>query len=570
MFDFSQIPFSRAYSFTCLAYGGDFQKESISNQSVWYKLVKGGDLTEHLGYIGEFFLADEHGESLDFTVELKPDSLKLMADIGYAEFIILKDEKLVFQCHNVCLHLFRQAKNYEYVQAATPSSFRMLDTALDHKFIIHKQDNMDVKVKEYNNDQNILCQEICFIPLAMDKPAQGSIQATKFGEINEQPNDFAKEKSLIVKEFEAWKQEEEGKSYPLSWQLAQYILWSCIVPREGFLTEPSIYMSKNHMINIWAWDNCFVAFALMKKHPKLAFAQLKVLLDQQTESGCIPDFVNDQYAYFSFMKPPIYGLASHILMQKNPEFFTEDKLAYLYDKISKLTRFWLDDCSLFEPHFPEYFHGNDSGWDNSSIFHKGGPLYSPDLATFLILQLDFLHDIALKLGKSEAESADWKKSAEILYEKLCQHLLKDNHFIAKKADTGEEVEGSQSLILLLPLLLGERLSDEVKTALIKKLDEDFLHGYGLVTEAISSPFFDAKGYWLGPIWAPTNYLFYQALLTHKQTDMAEKLAKGYISLLEQSNMAENHNPLTGEGLCDTAFAWTSAVYLLFYEYMNAP
>lgn len=567
MFDFSQVPFSRAYSFTCLAYGGSFHKESISNQSVWYKLVKGGDLTEHLGYIGEFFLADKHGNSLDFTVELQPSCLRLVADSGYVEFIILKDEKLIFQCHNVCLHLFRHAKQYEYVQAATSSSFRMLDTALDHKFIIHKQHNMDVKIKEYTNDQDILCQEICFIPAAIDKTAQASIQATKFGEINEENNDFLKEKKLIKKEFTSWKQENKVKQYPLSWQLAQYILWSCIVPAEGYLTEPSVYMSKNHMINIWAWDNCFVAFALMKKHPDLAFAQLKVLLDQQTKHGCIPDFVNDQYAYFSFMKPPIYGWASLILMQKNPDYFTDDKLQYLYDKISKLTHFWLNDCSLFQPNFPEYFHGNDSGWDNSSIFHKGGPLYSPDLATFLILQIDFLHDIAIKLNKSEQEILDWKKTAELLYHKLCKILLKDNYFVAKKADTGEEVQDSQSLILLLPLLLRERLSDETKAALIRKLDEDFLHRYGLVTEAISSPFFDAKGYWLGPIWAPTNYLFYQALLVNNQTDMAERLAKGYLSLLEKSNMAENHNPLTGEGLCDTAFAWTSAVYLLFYEYL---
>ena len=38
-------------------------------------------------------------------------------------------------------------------------------------------------------------------------------------------------------------------------ELAAYITWSCVVPAEGCLTRPAMYMSKNWMTNIWSWDN---------------------------------------------------------------------------------------------------------------------------------------------------------------------------------------------------------------------------------------------------------------------------------------------------------------------------
>lgn len=61
-------------------------------------------------------------------------------------------------------------------------------------------------------------------------------------------------------------------------ELAAYITWSCVVPAEGCLTRPAMYMSKNWMTNIWSWDNCFNAMALVRHQPELAWDQFMIFL----------------------------------------------------------------------------------------------------------------------------------------------------------------------------------------------------------------------------------------------------------------------------------------------------
>ena len=43
--------------------------------------------------------------------------------------------------------------------------------------------------------------------------------------------------------------------------------------------------------------------------------------------------------------------------------------------------------------------------------------------------------------------------------------------------------------------------------------------------------------------------------------LADDLARRFLRLCESAGMAENFDALSGAGLCDRAFAWTSAVYL---------
>ena len=47
--------------------------------------------------------------------------------------------------------------------------------------------------------------------------------------------------------------------------------------------------------------------------------------------------------------------------------------------------------------------------------------------------------------------------------------------------------------------------------------------------------------------------------------VAADLARRFCRLCETSGMAENFDALTGQGLRDRAFAWTSAVYLIFSD-----
>lgn len=56
------------------------------------------------------------------------------------------------------------------------------------------------------------------------------------------------------------------------------------------------------------------------KYPELAYAQLKIFIDTQDESGAYPDFVNDKFISYNCIKPPIFAYVYEQLMEKNDYF----------------------------------------------------------------------------------------------------------------------------------------------------------------------------------------------------------------------------------------------------------
>ncbi|MGV2806263.1 hypothetical protein GNF85_22200, partial [Clostridium perfringens] len=146
---------------------------------------------------------------------------------------------------------------------------------------------------------------------------------------------------------------------------------------EGCLTRPAMYMSKNWMTNIWSWDNCFNAMALVRHQPELAWDQFMIFFDRQDESGLLPDFVNDKYELWNCNKPPIHGWTLAWMMRRT-DFIKETQLREVYGPLSKWTEWWLTHRDHDGDGIPQYNHGNDSGWDNSTAFNNGIPVESPD------------------------------------------------------------------------------------------------------------------------------------------------------------------------------------------------
>jgi hypothetical protein len=48
-----------------------------------------------------------------------------------------------------------------------------------------------------------------------------------------------------------------------------------------------------------------------------------------------------------------------------------------------------------------------------------------------------------------------------------------------------------------------------------------------------------------------------------ETSLARKLREEFCQMAQQSGMYENFDAVTGEGLRDPAYTWTSSVYLIF-------
>jgi hypothetical protein len=362
-------------------------------------------------------------------------------------------------------------------------------------------------------------------------------------------------------EFAGWQklQPPPAPSYRHAWERAAYVNWSAMIRPGGLVNRPAMLMSKVQMDNVWSWDHCFNAMALSYRAPALALDQWLVMFDRQDEHGALPDALNPCVEHFNYSKPPVHGWALKFMMTRQPRFLTPARLRQVYDPLRRWTEWWLKHRIAPGQRLPYYLHGNDSGWDNSTMFDAGAPLISPDLAAFLAMQLEALGDVAGWIGKAR-EAEQWAARSRQMIADLVNELWRGDHFIAKRMSDGFEVN-CDSLVPLMPVLLGKRLPVEVTRSLVKRMPA-FLTRWGLATELTSSPHYSDDGYWRGPIWAPPTMMAVYGLRSLGEHKLAGEIARRFCKLCAKSGFAENFDARTGAALRDTAYTWTSSVFLM--------
>ncbi len=85
----------------------------------------------------------------------------------------------------------------------------------------------------------------------------------------------------------------------------------------------------------------------------------------------------------------------------------------------------------------------------------------------------------------------------------------------------------------------------------------------------SSPFFDPKRYWRGPVWINLNWLIYHGLRRYGFTEVADKLKSDTLDLLEECGFYEYFDPRRNlepghfRGYGGNHFSWSAALYLDF-------
>ena len=335
-------------------------------------------------------------------------------------------------------------------------------------------------------------------------------------------------------------------------ELACYVLWSAIVAPSGFVGRPAVLMSKHWMDKVWSWDHCFNALALAGGRPGLAWDQIQVVFDHQDDQGALPDSITHAEVLRNFVKPPIHGWTLSRLRGRLPGGLPETER--VYRQLAAWTTFWLDHRRVPGQPFAHYEHGNDSGWDNATPFAERRLVRTPDLAAFLVLQLNELAVLAAQLGDSDA-AARWRSLADDLLTALLDRLWDGTRFVSRPASTGA------SLLDLMPIVLGEHLPADVRDKVVAGLEEH-LTDIGLATEQPASSFYEADGYWRGPVWAPATVLIEDGLRRAGAVDLADLVSARFRAVCEKSGFAENFDALTGEGLRDRAYTWTASAYLL--------
>ena len=339
--------------------------------------------------------------------------------------------------------------------------------------------------------------------------------------------------------------------------MAAYLDWSCLVHPGGFLQREGMLMSKNWMTNVWSWDHCFNALAMAKGHPQLAWDAFIIMADHQDAAGRLPDSISDQHIIWNYCKPPIHGWTLRRLLETMS--LTTAQLEEAYCFLSRWTNWWMTyrrRDGLFY-----YNHGNDSGWDNSTVFSLLPPTATPELQAFMLVQMEVLADVAQRLDKPE-EALRWQHEADAHFALFMERCIRDDLPVAIQLTTGKIVE-NDSLLPYEILILGKRLPEKLRQRVLDIISSDrFLTPHGFATESPASPLYRDDGYWRGPIWAPSTMLMIDGLEKGGEFALAREVARRFVAMTAASGFAENFDARTGKGLRDLAYTWTASVALV--------
>ncbi|MCY9593355.1 hypothetical protein PC41400_05265 [Paenibacillus chitinolyticus] len=560
-FDLSVVPFSRFGSYFALSRLPQSDKRS---EGLYVRMIRGGD--EQAGVLfGITPIDPKSGETLaDYRVEASPVRVRLESGAGWMEWCIPEPDCIRVRGEGIGLKLTAELSAYDYALPYRERGWELNSFSREVRILLSPL------LGHFEPDVvwgGLRAKHIAFVIVPGGESQSFDLSLEEYRTVPGQRDGYSYEEAeaMAGQDWEQWL--SRTIRTPEDWEeartLAAYITWSCVVRADGYLSRPAMYMSKNWMTNIWSWDHCFNAMALAGTNPDLAWDQFAIFFDRQDESGMLPDFLNDKYALWNCCKPPIHGWTLNWMME-NSSAVTDERLREIYEPLGKWTTWWFRYRDDDGDGIPQYNHGNDSGWDNSTAFLTDIPVESPDLSAFLVIQMEVLAAAAQRLGLDE-ESERWSARANELLQKLIGHFWdeKEGRFTAMRSGSHERSAGD-SLLSFVPIVLGSRLPGPIREKVIADLKQPdrFLTGNGLATESTSSPYYAADGYWRGPIWAPSTMLIVEGLRGAGDEEFASELARKFCRMAAKSGMAENFDAVTGEGLRDRAFTWTSSVFLL--------
>ncbi len=499
---------------------------------------------------------------LPATVTTTPSHLRLKAAGATADICIAESELVRLRVRGAQLCLEPRQGKYNYVIPQGDDSW-LLNVASSYQTTTLRRLRGDLEWRGAWRHPGATDVSLLLSP---DATGEGELALRMQVGFPGQPavvaGDFASAVAAVAAEYESFSAPYLA-GVAAEWRetaaAAVWLNWSCVVGPRGHFQRPSMLMSNNWMTNVWSWDHAINALALAEHHPQLAWDQLLTIFDHQLPTGQLPDFINDAVRLYSYVKPPIHGWILAGLLARNPWFHDLGRLGAFYEPLGRWTQWWLDFRCHGRHGLPEYYHGNDSGWDNGTVFDVGTPATSPDCAAFLVVQMEMLADLAHRLRR-DAEAQAWREKARDMLQWLLR-LWDDRRFRVVDRD-GELCEASDSVFGCLPIVLGDRLPAGVRQALAKEIRRH-LTEWGPATEHPDSPLYEADGYWRGPIWAPPTLILALGLRAAGEAELAGEIAGRFCRLCRQAgSFAENFDALTGAPLCDPAYTWTSSTFLL--------
>ncbi len=360
--------------------------------------------------------------------------------------------------------------------------------------------------------------------------------------------------------------------YEQQYYYAWWIMRAALLSPRFFLTREAMAPSVVHYVGVWQWDAFFHAIAYRYVDQKLAENQLRIVLDHQLENGMIPDAVHDEGVVVhtplpgsvveaDVTKPPLIAWAVWKLYETSGN---RDFLDEIYEPVERWNQWWFEANDTDRDGIVEYNHPNSSGADDSPLFDYGLPVESPDINTYLVLQMESLAKIATALGMTK-DAAMWSTRADALVKRIIEHFWDD------KAGLFWSMRGEHERIPVLtpfnlyPLITG-RLDRAMADRLVAHLlnPDEFWAPFPLATVARNDRHYNPEQMWRGPVWTNINYLFIEGLMRSGYPDLAVVLRDKTLELMSRHrDIYEYYSPETSNPPVTSAplFGWSAAVFL---------
>jgi hypothetical protein len=359
-----------------------------------------------------------------------------------------------------------------------------------------------------------------------------------------------------------------AEPYRAQYYYAWWIMRAGLISTRYYTTREAMTPSKVHYVGIWQWDAYFHALAYRFMDMRLARDQIRVVLDHQRPDGMIPDAVHDEgtVTHLTFpveadvTKPPLLAWSAWKLFETDGDV---EFLQEIYEPIVRWNHWWFEHNDTDADGLCEYLHPYSSGLDDSPLWDEGMPVTSPDLNTYLVMQMDALARIASAVGEPE-QARMWDEQAQTLVGRMIMGLWDEQAglFWAKR---NGKVINTRTPFNLFPLITG-RLPEGIAARLVEHLSnpDEFWPAYPVPTVARDDPKYSPTVMWRGPAWINVNYLLVEGLERSGYNELAETLRQKTLDLLMgQMDIYEYYNPETG-GLCPKAastFGWSAALFI---------
>jgi putative isomerase len=358
--------------------------------------------------------------------------------------------------------------------------------------------------------------------------------------------------------------EKYRKSYTYAW----WVMANNLIQPQGAIAYEAMMPSKVNYVGLWLWDSAMHALAYRHVNPVLARNQIRSMLTYQLPDGMLPDAVYDEGVIYEIdhpiraevTKPPILAWAALKLHETDPDI---DFLQEIYVPLVRWNAWWFSMNDDDVDGLVQYNHPYSSGLDNNPLWDYGMPVESPDLNTYLCVQMGSLAEIAEKLGM-DAEGAMWRRRAKAIVERMIQSFWDEEAGVFRALHEEQPIPVITPFNLY-PLWTGQ-LPDGIRNRLLGHLlNPQMLWGdYVIPSVARNDPHYDPESMWRGPVWVNINYFFIEALRQIGENDLALELTRKTLDLIaSHPSMYEYYNSMTGEPapLAADAFGWTAAVFI---------